>query len=87
MWAPPRRPPTGTDGTYGLRVEIAHGGAVTTAYAHCASLLRVPGERVARGDPIGVMGETGSPDGPHVHFEVRRFGQPVDPYWVTEGIP
>ena len=78
---------TGVDGPYGLRVDIAHGGAVTTSYAHCASLLRVPGERVARGDPIGAVGETGSADGPHLHFEVRRFGQPIDPYYSMAGIP
>ncbi|MFO7775384.1 MAG: M23 family metallopeptidase [Candidatus Hydrogenedentota bacterium] len=67
------------DGHFGNLVEIDHGDGKTTVYGHMRELLVSPGEEVERGDVIGLVGSTGRSTGPHVHYEVRRDGQPVDP--------
>jgi len=64
---------------YGLAVEVDHGGGLTTLYGHASELLVQPGERVERGQAIARVGETGHATGPHLHFEVRTQGTPVDP--------
>jgi len=64
---------------YGLAVEVDHGGGVTTLYGHASELLVEPGQRVERGQTIARVGETGHATGPHLHFEVRTQGTPVDP--------
>ncbi|HVP68876.1 MAG TPA: peptidoglycan DD-metalloendopeptidase family protein [Anaeromyxobacteraceae bacterium] len=64
---------------YGLAVEIDHGGGVSTLYGHASELLVEPGQRVERGQAIARVGETGRATGPHLHFEVRTQGIPVDP--------
>jgi murein DD-endopeptidase MepM/ murein hydrolase activator NlpD len=68
---------------YGNMTVIDHGtvGGVhmTTLYAHQAAFGVQPGDRVVKGQPIGVIGETGYATGPHLHFEVRIDGAPVDP--------
>jgi len=66
-------------GSYGMLVEIAHGGGYVTRYAHNASILVQPGETVRQGDTIALLGSTGRSTGPHLHFEVLRDGEPVDP--------
>jgi len=66
-------------GSYGMLVEITHGGGYVTRYAHNASILVQPGETVRRGDTIALLGSTGRSTGPHLHFEVLRDGNPVDP--------
>ncbi len=68
-----------TDG-YGLRVEIDHGNGVTTLYAHLSEANVVPGQRVERGQPIGKSGNTGASTGPHLHYEIRQNGRPIDPW-------
>lgn len=73
---------TGWNGGYGNMVKIAHGGGWETLYAHMASIGVEPGERVSRGQVIGVMGATGHtiPKGAvHVHFEIRHNGQRLNP--------
>lgn len=70
---------TGTDGGYGRIVEITHGNGYVTRYAHNAKLLVKPGETVKRGDPIALMGSTGRSTGTHLHFEVLRHGQSINP--------
>jgi len=64
---------------YGLAVEIDHGGGITTLYGHASELLVQAGQRVERGEAIARVGETGRATGPHLHFEVRTQGTPVDP--------
>lgn len=67
------------DGHFGNLVEIDHGEGKTTLYAHMQELLVSPGDEVERGEVIGLVGSTGRSTGPHIHYEVRREGQPVDP--------
>jgi len=64
---------------YGYLVAIDHGGGLATAYAHNSSLLVTVGQRVAQGQVVSLSGSTGHSTGPHVHFEVRVNGVPVDP--------
>jgi murein DD-endopeptidase MepM/ murein hydrolase activator NlpD len=66
-------------GSYGNAVVIAHGHGVRTFYAHLSRIDVVVGERVARGQQIGLVGSTGHSTGPHLHFEVRVRGAAVDP--------
>ena len=69
----------GWRGGYGNCVIIDHGGGVATLYAHQSSMAVAEGEEVSRGDVIGAVGSTGFSTGPHLHFEVRVDGVPVDP--------
>ncbi len=64
---------------YGLLVTLDHGGGIQTRYAHLSGLAVRPGQRVRRGDVLGAVGSTGLSTGPHLHYEVRRNGQPVSP--------
>lgn len=64
---------------YGNMVEINHGKGYVTRYGHNRKNLVQVGERVRKGQVIAEMGSSGRSTGPHVHFEVRRNGKPVDP--------
>jgi murein DD-endopeptidase MepM/ murein hydrolase activator NlpD len=66
---------------YGYCVIIDHGGGVWTLYGHIreGGLLVKPGDKVERGQTIAESGATGRVTGPHLHFEVRIDGKPVDP--------
>ncbi|VAV93032.1 Membrane proteins related to metalloendopeptidases [hydrothermal vent metagenome] len=68
----------GVKGGYGNAVMIDHGGGMVTLYAHQSKLLVKEGQRVDAGDVIGLIGSTGLSTGPHLHFEVRINGAPVD---------
>lgn len=70
---------SGTRGGYGLLVEIDHGNGITSRYGHCSKLLVKPGDTVNRGDVVAKIGSTGASTGPHLHFEVRLNGTPVNP--------
>jgi murein DD-endopeptidase MepM/ murein hydrolase activator NlpD len=76
---------------YGNMTVIDHGtvGGVhmTTLYAHHAAFGVHPGDRVVKGQPIGVIGDTGYATGPHLHFEVRINGEPVDPAPFLKNAP
>jgi murein DD-endopeptidase MepM/ murein hydrolase activator NlpD len=69
----------GLDGAYGNRVIIDHGGRWQTLYSQLASFSVREGDCVQAGTIIGGVGTTGLSTGPHLHFEVRRNGEPVDP--------
>lgn len=70
----------GWDGTgYGNLVTIAHDDGTETRYAHNSKILVEVGQRVAKGDIIALSGNTGKSTGPHIHFEIRVGGKPVDP--------
>lgn len=65
---------------YGNTVEIDHGGGLTTFYGHNARLVVRTGQLVRKGDIIAYVGNTGRvTTGPHLHFEIRKDGKPVDP--------
>ncbi len=64
---------------YGNLVEINHGNGYVTRYGHNKALLVKVGERVKQGQVIARMGSSGRSTGPHVHFEVRKNGKPVNP--------
>jgi murein DD-endopeptidase MepM/ murein hydrolase activator NlpD len=58
---------------------IDHGGNLATAYGHQSSIGVTCGQQVSQGQVIGYVGSTGHSTGPHLHFEVRINGSPVDP--------
>ena len=69
----------GWSGSYGYMVDIDHGGGFTTRYAHCRELYVSAGEKVYQGKVIAAVGSTGVSSGPHLHFEVRKYGSVVNP--------
>jgi murein DD-endopeptidase MepM/ murein hydrolase activator NlpD len=69
----------GTNGGYGLSIDIDHGGGIVTRYGHLSALLAAEGSDVKAGDVIGRIGTTGRSTGPHLHYEVRVNGEAVDP--------
>lgn len=64
---------------YGNIVRVDHGFGLDTRYAHVSGFLVKVGDRVAKGQPIATVGSTGRSTGPHLHYEVRLNGVPLDP--------
>ena len=69
----------GWESGYGNLTVLDHGGNLATAYGHQSSIAVSCGQHVNQGDVIGYVGSTGHSTGPHLHFEVRVNGSPVDP--------
>lgn len=69
----------GWAGGHGRQVRLAHANSVATSYSHLSGIAVEPGMRVRRGEVIGFVGSTGLSTGPHLHFEVRKNGRPVNP--------
>jgi murein DD-endopeptidase MepM/ murein hydrolase activator NlpD len=71
---------SGWEGGYGYLVKISHGNGLETYYGHNSKLIAKVGQTVDKGTVIAKSGSTGNSTGPHVHFEVRKNGDPVNPY-------
>lgn len=69
----------GWNGAHGKQVELQHDGHLSTRYSHLQTLLVAPGAAVKAGDIIGLAGDTGQVTGPHLHFELVKDGDTVDP--------
>ncbi len=69
----------GSRGGYGKTMVVDHGYGYQTHFAHLSGFAASVGDRVTRGQLIAYMGNTGKSTGPHLHYEVRLFGQPIDP--------
>jgi murein DD-endopeptidase MepM/ murein hydrolase activator NlpD len=69
----------GNKGLLGKTIIIDHGHGMVTRYGHCQKFLKKRGEKVKRWEPIALVGNTGRSTGPHVHYEVRLNGIPVNP--------
>jgi murein DD-endopeptidase MepM/ murein hydrolase activator NlpD len=74
---------SGRNGGYGNYVRINHGNGLQTAYAHMSRIAASNGSRVSQGDVIGYVGSTGLSTGAHLHYEMLRNGQKVDPRSVS----
>ncbi|HEV3497477.1 MAG TPA: peptidoglycan DD-metalloendopeptidase family protein, partial [Actinomycetes bacterium] len=72
IWAGPR-------GGYGNAVIVDHRNGLATLYAHQSRVSATVGQKVSTGQVVGFVGQTGMSTGPHLHFEVRELGAPVDP--------
>jgi len=68
------------DRLLGNSILLSHDGGITTLYGHLSKTQVRPGQKLKRGDVIGNIGSTGKSLGPHLHYEVRVHGNPVNPY-------
>jgi hypothetical protein len=65
--------------SYGIFIDIEHKGGFSTRYAHLSDVFVVEGQVVEKGEPVALSGYTGRTTGPHLHFELIRDGEPVNP--------
>jgi murein DD-endopeptidase MepM/ murein hydrolase activator NlpD len=70
-------------GGYGLFVAVDHGKGMQTRYGHLSQLAVYPGQQVTIGQVLGYVGSTGNSTGPHLHYEMRLNGQPLNPLNAT----
>jgi murein DD-endopeptidase MepM/ murein hydrolase activator NlpD len=69
----------GWSGGYGLMVAVESGAGLETRYAHMSRVAVLPGAQIRAGDVLGYVGSTGRSTGPHLHYEMRINGRPIDP--------
>jgi len=72
----------GVNGGNGRSIVLDHGQEITTQYAHLSKIFVSEGEHVRKGQPIGLVGNSGMSTGPHLHYEMRVNGIPIDPRTV-----
>jgi murein DD-endopeptidase MepM/ murein hydrolase activator NlpD len=77
----------GPQSGYGLIVVVGHERGLVTVYAHSRDLRVRTGQTVRPGQVIATVGESGKTSGPHLHFEVRVDGEPVDPVRFLGPVP
>src|SRR5690606_2267823 len=70
---------TGYSSSYGRFVEISHANGVTSFYAHMSRTMVNEGDVLRGGEQLGAVGSTGRSTGPHLHFEIRREGERINP--------
>src|SRR5581483_9141577 len=68
------------EGGYGRLIRVDHGNGISTYYGHLSKFFVFPGQEVRRGEKIGAVGNTGRVTAPHLHYEVRNHGTPLNPY-------
>lgn len=69
----------GEEAEYGRFVLLEHPGGYQSMYGHLSRITVAPGQRIAAREVIGLSGNTGRSSAPHLHFEIRRAGEPIDP--------
>jgi murein DD-endopeptidase MepM/ murein hydrolase activator NlpD len=69
---------------YGIKVVIDHGYGYRSVYGHLSSVTVKRGQKVKRGDFIGLSGTTGISTGPHLHYQIDLYGAHVNPLWYFE---
>ena len=72
-------------GRYGKLVIVDHGNGMETWYAHLSRMDVIPGQDIRMGQIVGLSGGTGRVTSPHLHYEVRRLGAPLNPYNFLRG--
>ncbi len=77
----------GYKGGYGNMIEIDHGNGLTTRYGHLSKIEVEAGATIQRGEMIGLVGSTGRSTGPHLHYELRVNGRPVNPRFFLPAEP
>ena len=77
----------GNMGGYGLVIIIDHGPQLRTVYAHLSRIDVGVGEQVKGGQVVGLSGQSGNASGPHLHFEIQRWGRNEDPIELLGGLP
>lgn len=73
-------------GSYGNLIVVQHQNGITSHYGHCKTIQVKPGQRVSAGQLLGTVGATGKVTGPHLHFEIRKAGEALDPEAVIPGL-
>ena len=71
---------TGWFGAYGWTVVLDHGGGISSMYPHLSKITVEENQIVTRGEEVGKVGTSGLSTGPHIHFEIRKDGTPIDPW-------
>jgi murein DD-endopeptidase MepM/ murein hydrolase activator NlpD len=74
-------------GGFGILVDIDHGNGYHTWYAHLSGVSVAAGQRVTKGEPIAFVGSTGESTGPHLHYQLMKDGNPIDPQPFLSGVP
>jgi murein DD-endopeptidase MepM/ murein hydrolase activator NlpD len=77
----------GYNGGFGNKIDIDHGNGFHTWYAHLSRIDVHEGQRVIKGQPIAAVGSTGESTGPHLHYQVMRDGEAIDPAPFLSGVP